>query len=153
MYKKSTAELEKILGTIPPDGISDFVADNLDEIMTGDRDFMRYMNEKFKEKKLRKNDILLKADISEGYGYKLLTEEKFTKQRDVILRICYAANFTLEETQQALTLYRMHTLYARDTRDALLMTCFNERPGSILEVNEILAANKLSPLRTSGAQD
>lgn len=153
MYKKSTSDLEKILGSVHPKDISDYVADNLDEIMTEDRDFMRYVNEKLKEKKLRKSDVLLKADISEGYGYKLLTEEKTTRQRDIILRICYAAEFTLEETQQALKLYRMDTLYARDTRDALLMTCFNERPGNILEINELLAANKLKPLRTSGTQD
>ena len=49
--------------------------------------------------------VFLKADIPERYGYKLLSGEKHTKQRDVILRICYAAEFTLKETQRALRKY------------------------------------------------
>ena len=153
MYKKNTKELEEMLEKTHPSSIPEFVEMNRDEILSDDRDFMKYMNEKLKEKKLRKQDVLLNADISQGYGYKLLTEEKVTKQRDVILRICYAAQFTLAEVQQALKIYHMETLYARDARDALLMTCFNDRPGSILDLNELLAANNMKPLRSSGLQD
>lgn len=36
----------------------------------------------------------MKADIPERYGYKLLSGEKHTRQRDVILRICYAAGLS-----------------------------------------------------------
>ena len=86
-------------------------------------------------------------------GYKLLTEEKVTRQRDVILRICYAAMFTIQETQQALEIYRMEKLYAREKRDALIMACFNERPGSIIDLNEMLIRNKMQPLRSSGVQE
>ena len=153
MYKNKTEELEEILEKIHPEDIGDYVAQNADEVLDGNRDFMRYMNEKFKEKGVQKQDVLLKADISQGYGYKLLAEEKVTKQRDVILRICYAAEFTLKETQQALRVYHMDTLYARDPRDALIMTCFNERPGNVLEVNELLMKNKMQPLRSSGIQN
>ena len=95
----------------------------------------------------------MKADIPERYGYKLLSGEKHTKQRDVILRICYAAEFTLEETQRALRKYEMPELYAKIPRDAFLMIVFNERPGSILDVNEVLRANGLEPLRSSGIQE
>ena len=121
--------------------------------MDGNRDFMRYMNEKFKEKGLKKQDVLLRADIPQRYGYKLLSEEKVTRQRDVILRICYAADFSVKETQQALKIYHMDTLYARDPRDALIMTIFNEHPGSIIDINEMLLSNKMQPLRSSGMQE
>ena len=78
-----------------------------------------------------------------------------TKQRDVILRICYAAEFTLQETQKALRLYRMDTLYARDPRDALLMTCFNIRlrQGRLSDLNELLVRNGFEALRSSGKQE
>ena len=36
----------------------------------------------------------MKADIPERYGYKLLSGEKHTRQRDVILRICCAAGLS-----------------------------------------------------------
>ena len=65
------------------------------------------------------------ADIPERYGYKLISEEKRTKQRDIILRLCYAAHFTLEETQKALKMYDMPMLYSKVKRDALLMIVFN----------------------------
>ena len=93
------------------------------------------------------------ADIPERYGYKLISEEKHTRQRDVILRLCYAAHFTLDETQQALRIYGMPELYARFERDALLMIAFNERPGSIIEVNAFLKSHILPPLRTTGVQE
>lgn len=153
MYKKSTDELEKKLEHTHPDNFKDFLNENAEEVLSDNREFMQYMNNIFKEKKVKKQDVIVRADIPLGYGYKLLTEEKVTKQRDIILRICYAAEFTVEETQQALKIYHMNTLYARDMRDALLMTCFNERPGSLTDVNEILFKNKMKPLRTSGVQE
>ncbi len=152
-YKKSTGELEKQLESTHPTEIGQYIDENADEILTHDRDFMKYMNARLKEKGLQKQEVLLRADITQGYGYKLLTEEKVTRQRDVILRICYAAEFTLQEVQQALRIYHMDTLYPRDVRDALLMTCFNNRPGGIIEVNELLMKHRLNPLRSSGAQD
>ena len=81
MYKQKTDELEEILEKTHPSQIESYIENCTDEMLTEGRDFMRYMNEKFKEKKLRKQDVLLRADISQGYGYKLLTEEKVTKQR------------------------------------------------------------------------
>jgi len=153
MYKKNTKELEKQLEHTHPNKISEYIKQNEEEILTGDRDFMNYMNERIKAKGLQKQEVLLRADISQGYGYKLLTEEKVTKQRDIILRICYAANFDLQETQKALQLYHMDSLYVRDPRDALLMACFNQRPGTIIEVNQLLLNNKHKPLKSSGVQE
>ena len=97
--------------------------------------------------------VFLKADIPERYGYKLLSGEKHTRQRDVILRICYAAEMTLEETQRALQKYGMPQLYAKIPRDALLIIIFNERPGGIIEVNELLSEKGMDMLRTSGVQE
>ena len=106
-----------------------------------------------KKKKLKQQDVFLAADIPEKYGYKLLSGEKHTKQRDVILRLCYAAELNLDETQKALKLYRMPELYAKIQRDALIMIAFNERPGSIIDVNSFLKKNGMDILRPSGVQD
>lgn len=153
MFKKNTNELEELLGSTHPRDIAEFVEAHAEDMMDGDHDFARYMRERLKEKGLQKQYVLSRADIAQGYGYKLLNEEKVTRQRDVILRICYAAEFTLEETQQALRIYHMDPLYVRDKRDALIMTCFNQRPGNILDLNDLLLKNKLQPLRSSGVQE
>lgn len=153
MYKKTTDELEKKLEHTHPDDFGQYLNENAEDILSDNREFMKFMNECFRNKKLKKQDVIVNADLPLGYGYKLLTQEKVTKQRDVILRLCYAGELTINETQQALKLYNMNTLYVRDPRDALLMLCFNERPGGIMEVNKLLFKNKLQPLRTSGVQD
>lgn len=153
MFKKNTGELEEQLRKVHPSDIREYQKANQEDLVTDKEGFLLYMNDKLKEKKLQKQEVFLRSDIPLRYGYKLLTEEKVTKQRDVILRICYAAEFTLQETQKALRLYRMDTLYARDPRDALLMTCFNMKQGSLSDLNELLVRNGFEALRSSGKQE
>ena len=153
MIEKSTDELKNALGKTHLSGIAKFLEDNKESMQSDDRPFSQYMKKLIQDKKLLQQEIFLRADIPERYGYKLLSEEKRTKQRDVILRLCYAAELTLEETQKALRIYQMPELYAKIPRDALLMICFNERPGSIIDVNTYLKKNGLEILRSCGVQE
>jgi hypothetical protein len=106
-----------------------------------------------RKKGLKQRDVFLWADIPERYGYKLISEEKRTRQRDVILRICYAARFTTEETQKALRIYEMPQLYEKIPRDVVLLLCFQERPGSVNDVNAVLQKHGMDMLRSSGVQE
>ncbi len=153
MPTKTTEELEKVLGNTHISETSKYLKENAEEMLDSDRPFAEYMKRLIKEKNLFQQDIFLKADIPDRYGYKLLSEEKHTKQRDVILRLCYAAELTLDETQKALKIYGMPELYARVPRDAVLMIIFNNRPGSIIDVNSYLKKNGVEILRSSGVQD
>ena len=141
MESKSTDELEKILGSTHINEVSAYLKSNEESIISNEYAFHEYISKLIKLKNLRKQDVFLAADVSEKYGYKLLSGEKHTKQRDVILRLCYASELTLEETQKALKLYRMPELYAKIPRDAMIMIAFNERPGSIIDVNSFLKNN------------
>ena len=153
MESKSTDELEKILGSTHINEVSAYLKSNEESIITNEYAFQEYISNLIKLKNLRKQDVFLAADVSEKYGYKLLSGEKHTKQRDVILRLCYAAELSLEETQKALKLYRMPELYAKIPRDAMIMIAFNERPGSIIDVNSFLKNNGMEILRSSGVQE
>ena len=126
--------------------VQDYLKEHADSIMRSDRPFSKYMRAVIRKKGLKQRDIFLWADIPERYGYKLISEEKRTKQRDVILRICYAAEFTLEETQRALRIYEMPQLYEKIPRDVVLMVCFGDRPGSVNDVNAVLSE---SPVEVS----
>ena len=150
--KKSTDDLNKVLKSTHTKHASKFLADEEENLLT-EKAFASYMRTLIKEKDLQQQEVFLMADIPERYGYKLLSEEKRTRQRDVILRLCYAAHFTLDETQKALRIYGMPELYARNQRDALLIIAFNDRPGSIIEVNAFLKENRIEPLRTTGSQE
>ncbi len=153
MTEKSTDELLQILHNTHPSDIGKFLEENKDLMIDGERRFSDYMREIMRTNNILQQEVFLNADIPERYGYKLISEEKRTKQRDVILRICYAAGMTLAQTQTALKIYEMPQLYARIPRDALLMICFNERPGNILDVNSYLKRNGMMPLRSCGTQE
>lgn len=153
MAVKSTNELEQILSGTHPTNINDYLQKNADSLLTDDRPFSAYMRALIHDKRLRQQDVFLRADIPERYGYKLLSEEKHTRQRDIILRICYGAEFSLSETQRALKIYGMSPLYARIARDAILMTAFEKRPGTISDVSQLLVENGEEALRPSGVTD
>ena len=153
MSEKSTKELADILGKTHLSEFDQYCKDHKESMKAGKDMFSIYIKNILSEKGMTQQAVFLKADIPERYGYKLLSGEKHTKQRDVILRICYAAELSQAETQRALQNYEMPVLYAKIPRDALLMIIFNERPGSIIEVNALLKENNMAPLRTSGSQD
>lgn len=150
MAKKSTDELECILGKISTTNIAAYLADHEESLLADARPFSTYMHEMVRKYQKTQQEVFLLADFPERFGYKILSEEKHTRQRDYIIRICYAIGMNLEETQRALTLYGMAPLYPRIPRDAVLMIAFNQHKGTILDVNALLSAHKLPPLKTSG---
>ena len=153
MQEKDTNELENILGRTHLSGYESYINENKGSLLSDANSFYTYVRELLNSKHISQKDLFIRADISEGYGYKLLSGEKHTKQRDVILRICYGAAFSLRETQIALKKYGMPELYAKDKRDVLLMIAFNERPGNIIDLNTMLKEHGLEDLRTSGSQN
>lgn len=153
MKEKSTQDLNTILKTTHIVDFKDYESQNKESLIEEKESFYIYFKDLLNQKHLTQQVVFLKADIPERYGYKLLSGEKVTRQRDVILRICYAAHLTLDETQRALKKYGMMELYSKVSRDALLMIIFNERPGSIIDVNETLKNNGFDALRTSGVQE
>lgn len=153
MGEKITRELEDILGSTHSSEFDAFVKAQKKEMVQGSDSFSTFIKDCLKEHKISQQLAFLRADVPERYGYKLLAGEKRTRQRDVILRICYGGELSLKETQMVLKLYEMPELYARIPRDALIMIIFNERPGSVIDVNELLRKNGFEPLRASGVQD
>lgn len=153
MKPKNTKELADILGKTHISDFDKFYKEQKDSMNPEQNAFSEYIKNLLKEKKITQQMVFLRADIPERYGYKLLSGEKHTRQRDIILRICYAAELTLDQTQSALRKYEMPQLYAKIPRDALLMFIFKDRPGGIIEVNELLKEKGMEMLRTSGVQE
>ncbi|MFV0466433.1 MAG: hypothetical protein ACK5ML_10205 [Lachnospiraceae bacterium] len=153
MNEKNTQELDNVLGSTHLKQFEAFCHENKDSFIDESYAFHEFVKKLISERKLTQQMVFLRADIPERYGYKILSGEKHTKQRDVILRICYAAEFTIEEAQSALKKYQMPQLYSKLPRDALLIIIFNERPGSIISVNELMKKHGFEPLRTSGLQN
>ena len=78
--------------------------------------FPAYMDEIISRKDLKRRDIFQKADLPAKYGYKLLTGEAHTSDRDKLLRLFISMRMNLKETQRALELYGLAPLYPRKKR-------------------------------------
>ena len=148
MNKKSTTELEKVLKSTHPENIKSYYTDEEDSLYDEDNSFRRFIKESIKGKKTL-HEVFFGAEINEGYGYKLLSGEKHTNKRDVILRICLASELDLKETQTALKLYGFSPLYARIKRDALLISAINERM-SVEQINDLLKTKGFPVLEECG---
>ena len=123
-----------------------FLREHAEDLLTGPRPFADYVRAKFREKGVLQQNVFLAADVSENYGYKLITEEKHTVRRDVILRICLAARFDLEETQKALILYGMAPLYRLLPRDVVLMAAILHKVCDVHQVSDVLRRCGQTPL-------
>lgn len=151
--EKTTDALGNILKKTKPENISDFLKEQKNNLIDSEKAFAEFMRKTIKSKNLTQQEVFIAADFSEKYGYKLISEEKHTKQRDYILRLCFAGHFTLVETQKALQLYNMAPLYAKIPRDALLMSAFNSKTYNIFKINELLQNNSFEELKSTSEID
>ena len=146
--KKTTKELEGILLNAHSANAEQIFTENNYSFVN--KTFSDYFKDLLSQNKISQQKVFIDADISEKYGYKLISGEKHTNQRDTLLRLCYAGKLNVEETNRSLILYGMSPLYARNKRDALLIVAFNDRVGDILDLNEYLIKNGEKPLKNSG---
>lgn len=142
---KTTDRLNEVLKSARPDDISKYLAEHEKNILDNGA-FSEYMRSKIREKDLTQQEVFLMADLSEKYGYKLISGEKRTKQRDYILRLCIAAGFSLDEINKALALYGMSPLYARIPRDAAIIVALNNSINDVNAINDILKDNSFEEL-------
>ena len=147
--KKTTNTLTNILKKTKPEHLDTYFKNNAEEVLEQDNPFAAYMRSTVREKGLRFQEVFLRADVSEGYGYKLISGEKHTRQRDTILKLCLGAGFTLDETQRALKIYGMSPLYARFPRDAVLISAISSGTCEPAEINRLLEQNGQPQLRES----
>ena len=145
-YEERSARLAERLAHLRLEELPEFLERERDELIALERPFADYMRRKLREKGLLQQEVFLAADLSENYGYKLIAEEKHTRQRDTILRLCLAARFQLSEVQEALIRYGMAPLYGRFARDAVLIAAIGNGIYDLQELNRLLEHCRQAPL-------
>ncbi len=138
MQEKATDELDKILANVRPEQINTYYKNNRQYMEEGKKAFYYYMKDVLESKNILLKDVYSFAGVTESYGSKILTMEKHTKNRDLIIRFCIAGHFLLGETNRALKLYGMSPLYAKDKRDACLIVAINNRKYDLFEIDNLL---------------
>ncbi len=149
----TTENLTRILRKTHPEDMDAFLKENSEHMIDSDKPFASYMKQILKRNGVLQTEAFIYADIPEHYGYRILSEERHTRQRDVILRLCIAGRLTTDETQRALKLYGMSPLYAKIPRDAVIMVALNQRMDDVHEVDALLISNRMKALEKCGAGD
>ena len=149
---RTTEHLTNILKQADSKTLTDILKDPM-MLDLEEKPFPAFIKQILKQKHLKQQDLFLAADIPERYGYKLLSGEKHTRQRDIILRLCFAARMNLEEIQKALKLYGHPVLYPRFPRDAVLMVAANRGLSEIEEVDSLLTSHGMEPLLPCGREE
>ena len=145
-YEQESRRLTDAAARVLPADLEEYLEENREALLPEGREFAAYMRGKLREKGLLQQEVFLAADVSENYGYKLIAQEKHTRNRNVILRLCIAARFTPEETREALTLYGMAPLHGRIARDVVLLAAMAAGMRDIHDVDALLRANGMHPL-------
>ena len=146
MLKKPTDELNKLLENMKPDDLDSYLLDNSKYLAEGPKAFYYYMKDVLDSKNIKLKDVYSFAGVSESYGSKILSQEKHTTDRDLIIRFCIAGHFTWDETSRALKLYGMNELYAKDPRDACIIVAIKNRIYSFSDIDELLLDKGFSKL-------
>ena len=134
----STEYLENILKQSRSRELGKFLKQNEKEMLDDERPFTVYMRQVLKKNKVSQHDMFMTAGITDSYGYKVISMEKPTKNRDLIIRLCLAAHMELVEVNRALKLYGMAPLYAKISRDAALIIAFNTHMYNMADVDDML---------------
>lgn len=130
---------------------NDFMVDD-DFMIDNNKKFSYYMKDLIKEKGMTIKRVIFLTGISESYGRQILDGKK-TENRDLIIGLCISAGFTIKETNRALKLKGMQSLYAKSKRDAVIMIEINKGDKSIYDINQELEENNLEPLKTKSTSD
>ncbi len=146
MEKKPTDELNNILKNMKPDQLDLYRKDNEKYLAEGKKAFYYYMKDTLDEKNIKLESIYSFAGVSESYGGSIIRQERHTKNRDLIIRLCIAGKFTWDETSRALKLYGMSELYAKDPRDACIIVALNNRIYDLGDIDELLLQQGLKKL-------
>ena len=142
----TTDELTKVLKSSRISDIDRYLEENREKFVSGRSPFGDFIKEKIKGSGLKQQDVFLSADVPERYGYKLLSGEKHTMDRDRIGALCIGARLGLKDTQKALKLYGMAELYPKVPRDAVLMIAINSGCRDVHEADAVLGEHGMEPL-------
>ena len=142
METKTTEELNHEIKAATD--IEDYLFENRENMLS--RNLPLYLEELLAQKGLSRAQVVRDSLLDRAYAYQIFSGEK-TPSRDKLLALAFGLTLTGEETQRMLKISCNRELYARDTRDALILFAL-ERGKTILDVNESLYDHGFTVLGT-----
>ncbi len=146
MQQSTTDRLDELLENTTPEQLDDYFKSNKRLLKDDKKAFYYYMKDVLEQKNILLKDVYSFAGVSESYGSKIVSGEKHTTDRDLILRLCLAGHFNWAEISRALKLYGMNELYAKDPRDACIIVAVNNRKYDLADIDDILISHGFEQL-------
>lgn len=143
LIDETTEDLMTVLRSAGSGEVREYLREHFAQ---GQPTFVQYMDALLEEKGLKRQEVLLRACLPQKYGYKLLTGESHTTDRDKLLRICLAMELSLKQTQRVLRLYGMSELYPKNARDVVLIAAIGRRRYDVDQISQELLEAGLTPL-------
>lgn len=139
--KKSTEELLNILKS--KRDYSEFLKEEIDELYFAS--ISEYLEILLAQKKLKKGDVINKANLDKSYAYQIFNGNKTNPSRDKLIMLAFGMELNLEETRKLLKISNVSDLYIRNPRDSAIIFCI-ENKLDLIRTNEKLDELSLSPL-------
>ena len=115
--KKTTDDLLKVLKS--SNSVDDYFEECDSEIFFGElHDMIKYFMVK---KNVEKKDVVKRSGLSRTYAYEIIKGTTKSISRDKVIMICFGLGLTVDEAQQMLKKSGYAPLYARDTRDSIIL--------------------------------
>ena len=140
----STAAVESDL--LKAESISDFLGGNHEYML--DLTLSEYLMLLLQQKELKRADVVRDSGLEKAYVYQIFSGEK-RPTRDKLIAIAFGLHLNSKETQRMLKLGGHSELYARQTRDAIILFAIH-RGMDIWKTDELLADNSFSTILDSG---
>ena len=89
------------------------------------------------EKKLKKSEVIQRANLDKNYAYQIFNGNKTNPSRNKVLMLAFGMKLTLPETRKILKIDSLSDLYVRSPRDSIIMYCLT-KGNSLITCNEYL---------------
>lgn len=103
-----------------------------------------YLTALLEKKGMSRADVVRGSQLDRAYVYQIFSGDKMPS-RDKLIALAFGMRLTEEEAKKMLKLSCNRELYAKDTRDAVLLFAL-QRGKSVFEVNELLYSHGLPTL-------
>ena len=96
-----------------------------------------YLNNIIEKKKLKKSDIIRKAEISEVYAYQIFSGIRKKPERNKLLCLAFGMELNLDETQELLKISGYSQLYVKKPFDSVIIYAICNQ-FTVVETNNML---------------
>jgi len=117
VIKRPTAEM--LAQLLKANNIEDYLKENQEYFV--DLKICDFLSEYIKSKKLTKSLVIKNAEISEIFGFQVLSGTR-NPSRNTLLSLCIAMEMSIDEVQSALKIAGFAPLYPKNKRDSIIIS-------------------------------